>query len=200
MDVSTFFDELPPFFNQVATAGGLLPYANNWLAGTVEPWYETETDARPLNVVEKIVAARAWAGGRPGEGGGPRFGISSVGPGDQVLCRAGFRGMHEYTAGMVMDLYEKAFGRVPVQDPDLCAAFEDHFVLIDQPTVPDAVKNSRLGPAKQLAAEMVEARTCAARSVAAAVKLGLVLMGFPWERGHSRARSSSRRETSAGLT
>ena len=157
VDVSTFFDELPPFFNQVAKAGGLLPYASDWLAGQVDPWYETQTTSRPLNVVEKIVAARAWAGGRPGEGAGPQFGISSVGPGDQVLCRAGFRGMHEYTAGMVMDLYEKAFGRVPVQEPDLCAAFEDHFVLIDEPTVPEAVKSSRLGPARQLAAEMVQA-------------------------------------------
>ena len=157
VDVSTFFNELPPFFYQVANKGGLLPYANAWLDGEVDPWYETDTAERPLNVVEKIVAARAWGGGRPGVDGGPRFGISSVAPGDQVLCRAGFRGMHEYTAGMVMALYEEAFGKVPVQDPDQCASFEDHFVLIDEPTVPDAVKAARLKPARQLAAEMVEA-------------------------------------------
>ena len=157
VDVSNFFDELPPFFNQVAVRGGLLPYADAWLRGEVDPWYETDTEARPMNVVEKIAAARAWGGGRPGEGGGARFGISSVGPGDQVLCRAGFRGMHEYTAGMVMSLYEDAFGKVPVQDPDLCASFEDHFVLIDEDTVPDAVKATRLKPARQLAAEMVAA-------------------------------------------
>jgi 3-isopropylmalate/(R)-2-methylmalate dehydratase large subunit len=157
VDVSTFFDELPPFFNQVANRGGLLPYANAWLEGEVDPWYDTDTASRPLNVVEKIVAARAWSGGRPGVDGGPKFGISAVAPGDQVLCRAGFRGMHEYTAGMVMALYEEAFGTVPVQDPDQCASFEDHFVLIDQPTVPDAVKEARLKPARQLAAEMVKA-------------------------------------------
>jgi 3-isopropylmalate/(R)-2-methylmalate dehydratase large subunit len=157
VDVSTFFDELPPFFNQVANRGGLLPYANAWLEGEVDPWYDTNTAARPLNVVEKIVAARAWSGGRPGVDGGPKFGISAVAPGEQVLCRVGFRGMHEYTAGMVMALYEDAFGTVPVQDPDQCASFEDHFVLIDQPTVPDAVKDARLKPARQLAAEMVEA-------------------------------------------
>ena len=157
IDATSFFNELPPFFNQVATIGGLLPYANAWLGGNVDPWYDTQTAPRPLNVVEKICAARAWSGGRPGEGAGPQYGISSVAPGDQVLCRAGFRGMHEYTAGMVMALYEDAFGTVPVQDPDQCAAFEDHFVLIDEPTVPDAVKAARLGPAKQLAAEMEEA-------------------------------------------
>ncbi|MGB0639813.1 MAG: aconitase family protein, partial [Myxococcota bacterium] len=157
VDVSEFYDELPPFFHQVAHAGGLLPYANAWLDGGVDPWYDTDAAATPMNVVEKIVAARAWAGGRPGHDGGPRFGIDRVKPGDQVLCRAGFRGMHEYTAGMVMSLYEDAFGKVPVQDPDQCASFEDHFVLIDQPSVPDAVQHSRLGPAKKLAAEMVEA-------------------------------------------
>ena len=163
VDTREFFDELPPFFNQVAHRGGLLPYATAWLDGQVDPWYETDTPARPLNVVEKIAAARAWAGGRPGVDGGARFGINAVGPGDQVLCRAGFRGMHEYTAGMVMALYEDAFGKVPVQDPEQCAAFEDHFVLIDQPTVPDSVKSSRLEPAKRLAAEMVEA--CEAHSI-----------------------------------
>jgi len=157
VDTAEFFDELPPFFNQVAKRGGLLPYAKAWLGGEVDPWYDTDTPSRPLNVVEKIAAARAWAGGRPGIDGGARFGISAVGPGDQVLCRAGFRGMHEYTAGMVMALYEEAFGRVPVQDPDQCASFEDHFVLIDQPSVPEAVKSSRLEPARRLAAEMVEA-------------------------------------------
>ncbi|MAY80686.1 MAG: hypothetical protein CL930_07860 [Deltaproteobacteria bacterium] len=159
VDVSEFYDELPPFFYQVAHAGGLLPYANAWLDGGVDPWYETETASTPMNVVEKIVAARAWAGGRPGHDGGPRYGINTVKPGDQVLCRAGFRGMHEYTAGMVMSLYEDAFGTVPVQDPDQCASFEDHFVLIDQPSVPSAVQDARLGPARQLAAEMVEACT-----------------------------------------
>ena len=157
VDITEFFEELPPFFKQVAKLGGLLPYAAAWIDGEVEPWYPLDTPARPLNVVEKIAAARAWAGGRPGVDGGARFGISAVAPGDQVLCRAGFRGMHEYTAGMVMAMYEEAFGKVPVQNPEQCAAFEDHFVLIDEPTVPDFVKSTRLAPAKRLAAEMVEA-------------------------------------------
>jgi len=157
VEVSNFFDELPPFFHQVAKAGGLLPYGNAWLRGEVEPWYETGGATRAMNVVEKIVAMKAWAGGQPGVDA--RYGISAVGPGDQILCRAGFRGMHEYTAGMVMALYEESFGKVPVKDPEQCASFEDHFVLIDEPTVPDAVKATRLKPARQLAAEMVAACT-----------------------------------------
>jgi 3-isopropylmalate/(R)-2-methylmalate dehydratase large subunit len=156
VQVGEFHDELPPFFQQVAKTGGLLPYATAWLSGELEPWYDTAPAARPLNVVEKIIAGRAWSGGAPGENGGPGFGLTDVRPGDQVLCRAGFRGMHEYTAGMVMALYEDAFGKVPVHEPEQCAAFEDHFVLIGEATVPDSVKASRQAPAQRLAAEMVE--------------------------------------------
>ena len=50
--------------------------------------------------------------------------------------------MHEYTGGMVMDLYAQEWGNAPVERPDDVAAFEDHFVLIDQPTVPDRVKSA----------------------------------------------------------
>jgi len=155
--VTELHDALPPFFRQVAHAGGLLSYGLQWLEGTVSPWYATDIAARPMNVVEKIVAAQAWTGGGPSTDGGPQFGIGAVGPGDQVLCRVAFRGMHEYTAGMCMALYEEAFGDAQVHDPDQVACFEDHFVLIDQPTVPDSVKSKRLAPAKRLAAEMVDA-------------------------------------------
>ncbi|MGC6511018.1 MAG: aconitase family protein [Myxococcota bacterium] len=156
IELSELHDALPPFFAQVARAGGLLNYANLYLAGSVCPWYSTVLERRPLNVVEKIIAQRAWLGGTPHDGG-PKFGISAVKPGDQVLCEAVFRGMHEYTAGMCMALYEDAFGDAPVHCPEQVAAFEDHFVLIDEPTVPDEVKASRLAPARKLAAEMVEA-------------------------------------------
>lgn len=154
IDLRELFDALPPFFRQVAHAGGLMEYGRRWLQGGVEPWYPVDPPARPMNVVEKIVASRAWRGGGEHDA---RFGIGAVRPGDQVLCRAAFRGMHEYTAGMCMSLYEQAFGRDPVFEPDQVAAFEDHFVLIDQPTVPESVRKARLAPARQLAREMVEA-------------------------------------------
>jgi 3-isopropylmalate/(R)-2-methylmalate dehydratase large subunit len=106
-------------------------------------------ERRPLNVVEKIVSRHAWIGdGKP-------YG-ASVKPGMQVLCRVGFRGMHEYTAGMVMKIYEDEWGEVPVKNPDLVAAFEDHFVLLSHDAVQDSVRNSRLSPAQKLAKEMVD--------------------------------------------
>ncbi len=150
VDVSSFFDELPPFFQQVAVEGGLMRYGTRLLAGEVAPTYAVERPGRPLNIVEKIIARRTWRGeGQPD-------GVASVDPGDQVLTRAAFRGMHEYTAGMVMSLYREAWGDAPVYRPDLAAAFEDHFVLINHDTVPEHVKRSRLAPAMQLTAEMVE--------------------------------------------
>jgi 3-isopropylmalate/(R)-2-methylmalate dehydratase large subunit len=104
-----------------------------------------------MNIAEKIIAARAWAGaGRPD-------GVGHVAPGDQVLARCGFRGVHEYTAGMVVALYQEAWGDAPMYRPEQVAAFEDHFVLIGHEAVPEAVKRARLAPAMALTAEMVEA-------------------------------------------
>ena len=149
VDVEQFFDVLPPFFQAVAKAGGLLRYGTDLLAGRVEPTYDTAPAPRPMNVAEKIIAARTW---RPdGEG------IPSVSPGDQVLCKAGFRGMHEYTTGMVMALYAQEWGDAPVDRPEQVAAFEDHFVLISHDAVPEFAKKARLAPAMKLTEEMVEA-------------------------------------------
>jgi len=153
VDVRGFFDALPPFFKQVAEEGGLLSYGLKLLNEQVTPCYDTKVAARPLNVVEKIIAQKTWNGASGSAG----LGIAAVAPGDQVLCSAGFRGVHEYTAGMVVALYKEAFGNAPMTNPELIAAFEDHFVLIDEATVPNNVKQARLEPARQLTREMVEA-------------------------------------------
>lgn len=150
VDTRSFFAALPIFFRAVAEGGGLLEYGKELLAGKVQPTYEVDIAARPMNAVEKIIAQKTWTG-READG------ISAVAPGDQVLCRTGFRGVHEYTAGMVVALYREAFGNDPMYRPEMVAAFEDHFVLIDEATVPDNVKRARLEPARQLTREMVEA-------------------------------------------
>ena len=151
IEIDELYEVLPPFFRTVARSGGLLKYGSSLLAGDVEPHYALDAAKRPMNIVEKIVAARTWTGqGQPD-------GIPSVRPGDQVLARVAFRGMHEYTTGHVMSLYRSEWGDVPVYRPEQVAAFEDHFVLINQPTVPDAVKSARLAPAMRLTDEMVEA-------------------------------------------
>ncbi|PRQ07845.1 aconitase family protein [Enhygromyxa salina] len=151
IDLPSLGQALPPFFRAVSEAGGLMRYGTHVLAGQVGPTYEVERAPRPMNCIEKIVAAKAWRGkDQP-------FGIAAVEPGDQILCEADFRGMHEYTGGMVMNLYAQEWADAPIHQPELAAAFEDHFVLIDRDTVPISVKRKRLAPAKSLAAEMIEA-------------------------------------------
>ena len=151
VDLAALAEALPPFFRSVASAGGLLRYGTKLLAGEVQPSYPTDVPARPMNCIEKLVAAKAWTGPDTPAG------LRSVRPGDQVLCEVGFRGVHEYTGGMVMSLYAEEWGASPVHRPEQVAAFEDHFVLIDAPTVPDRVKQQRLAPARRLRDEMVEA-------------------------------------------
>ncbi len=151
VDTAALADELPPFFRAVANAGGLLPYGTRLLAGELTPAYPTDVRLRPMNIAEKLIARRVFRGpDRPD-------GIAAVSPGDQVLCRSGFRGMHEYTTGMVMTIYRDEWGDTPVERPEQVAAFEDHFVLINHEAVPEAAKRARLAPAMRLTAEMVEA-------------------------------------------
>lgn len=151
VDLAQLADELPDFFRTVAAHGGLLRYGTALLSGQAKPSYALDRPARPMNVVEKIVARHTF------RGVGEANGVGHVAPGDQVLAACGFRGVHEYTGGMVMALYREAWGHAPIARPELAAAFEDHFVLIDHETVPLKVKGQRLASAKQLAAEMVEA-------------------------------------------
>ena len=151
LDITSLFEALPPFFKAVASQGGLMRFGTELLAGRIQPTYKTERSNRPMNIVEKIIARNAWKGGKDADG------IASVGPGEQVLARCAFRGMHEYTAGMVVDLYQEEWGGAPMYRPELVAAFEDHFVLINHDTVPTSVKQARLAPAMRLTEEMVEA-------------------------------------------
>ncbi len=151
LDLGTLADALPPFFRAVAEHGGLMRYGTALMAGQVEPTYATDVAPRPMSCIEKICAQRAWVGA------GKAPGLGSVKAGDQVLCETGFRGVHEYTGAMVMSLYAAEWGDAPVKDPELVAAFEDHFVLIGHETVPKKVRLQRLAPARQLRDEMVEA-------------------------------------------
>lgn len=149
--ISELTDALPDFFRAVADAGGLLKYGTKLLAGQVTPTYAIDPAAHPQNIVEKLIARRTW------RGEGQTDGIAAVAPGDQVLARCAFRGVHEYTAGMVVDLYQREWASAAMYRPEMVAAFEDHFVLIGHDAVPESVKKARLAPAMQLTAEMIDA-------------------------------------------
>lgn len=146
---SEFQAQLPTFFRAVAARGGLLAYGSALLAGDEAPDLTGSDTERPMNVVEKIVAKNAYRSSH-------ETGVRSVQAGMQLLCRAGFRGMHEYTAGMVLDLYESEWGEVEVDRPELAASFQDHFVLLSHPEVPGFVRDTRLAPAERLTQEMLD--------------------------------------------
>lgn len=145
-----FFDALPPFFRAVAYEGGLLKYGTRLLAGKIAPILPQHDAPAPMNIVEKLIAARTYVGQ------GKTDGVPYVTEGDQVLARTAFRGVHEYTAGMVMNLYREEWGDAPMYRPDLVAAFEDHFPLIGHEATPAKVRALRLAPAQKLAQEMVD--------------------------------------------
>lgn len=135
---------LPGFFRGVAEHGGLLSYGTALSAGKVAPPRPSGGE-RGLTCVEKIIVNNMVGG----EG-------AAVRPGDQVLCRTGFRGLHEYTAAMVLDLYRSEWGEAAIERPSEVAAFEDHFVLLSHDAVPETVKSRRLMPAMRLTEQMID--------------------------------------------
>lgn len=157
IDLQSLSSDLPPFFRAVQESGGLLAYGSALLAGNSRPVYDVDRSARAMTCIEKIIASHVWRGVAESAGKTGRVGVAAVAPGEQVLCRVGFRGMHEYTGGMVMALYEQEWGKAPIDRPHLAAAFEDHFVLLDADSVPLQVRNQRLLPARRLRDEMVAA-------------------------------------------
>lgn len=155
IDPARLLEPLPPLFAEIARAGGLLAYADR--LDEVGPPVAPPSATRPMTCVEKIVAANAW------NGNDAPTGVPGVEPGQQWLCRVGFRGVHEYTGSMVMDAYARRWGDTPFTRPEEVAAFEDHFVLLDHPAVPAPVRERRLDAARRLRDEMVAA--CAVHGI-----------------------------------
>ena len=121
IDIEGLFDELPPFFQAVAREGGLLAYGTRLLAGEVQPTYEIEREARPMNIAEKIIASHLI-------GDGP----SCVKPGDAVVARVDGGYSHEFTSAQVHVFLEEEFGEdYSLKDPRKFAVFEDHLIYAD---------------------------------------------------------------------
>ncbi|MBX2811253.1 MAG: hypothetical protein KTR25_05565 [Myxococcales bacterium] len=151
VDTEVLQQSLPPLFRAVSQQGGLLAYAQALLSGEFSPPYRTSREHRAMTVAEHLIARQVFIGSEDGS-----VGVCSVVPGEQVLCRVGFRGLHEYTAGMVMKLYEESFGDTPIVNPSEVACFADHFVLLGDSQVPEAVRATRLTAAQKLTQEMTD--------------------------------------------
>ena len=129
---------LDPISRSIVEYGGLFNYNKARLAGEVSP-PPVETAPRPMNLVEKIVAAHAIADAKTG-----RIGIPAVQPGDALFVRTDVRFSHEYVTPMAEALFVGAFGRdARVTDPASVTAFRDHLTFLGD-VMPESQKKAGL--------------------------------------------------------
>jgi 3-isopropylmalate/(R)-2-methylmalate dehydratase large subunit len=112
---------------EIVTYGGLPAYSRARLAGQAQS-PAVATAARPMNLVEKILARAAIRDARTGE-----TGIPFVKPGDAFFVRADVRFTHEYVTPMAEAIFKQSFGSdARVRDPQDVYAFRDHLTFLGQ--------------------------------------------------------------------
>jgi 3-isopropylmalate/(R)-2-methylmalate dehydratase large subunit len=109
-----------PITARIIESGGLLPFCARLARGevTVPP---PGTGPRPMNLTEKILAAKLL----PGQG-------QYVAAGDAVLVRVDAGYSHEFTTAQVHWFLEREYGPAyRLKDPSKFAVFEDHLIYAD---------------------------------------------------------------------
>jgi 3-isopropylmalate/(R)-2-methylmalate dehydratase large subunit len=101
----------------IIESGGLLPFCARLAKGEVSV-PATGTGARPMNLTEKILAAKLL----PGQG-------SFVKPGDAVMVKVDAGYSHEFTTAQVDFFLAAEYGAdYKLKDPSKFAVFEDHLI------------------------------------------------------------------------
>jgi 3-isopropylmalate/(R)-2-methylmalate dehydratase large subunit len=100
----------------IIESGGLLPFCAR-LAKKEIRVPAPGTAPRPMNITEKILAAKLL----PGQG-------THVKPGDAVLVRVDAGYSHEFTTAQVDKFLTDEYGAYKLQNPSKFAVFEDHLV------------------------------------------------------------------------
>jgi 3-isopropylmalate/(R)-2-methylmalate dehydratase large subunit len=127
---------LDPISKQIVEYGGLFNYNKARLAGEVTP-PALETEKRPMNIVEKIIARHAFVSAG-------RVGLEAVKPGDALFAVADVRFSHEYVTPMAESLFNQALGReARVTEPESVYAFRDHLTFLGR-VMPDDKKKMGL--------------------------------------------------------
>ena len=127
VDIAEFTRGLDAISADIVRMGGLFPYNRARLGGQVTP-PECTTPPRPMNLVEKIIAAHAVADARTG-----RLGIPAVRPGDALFCRTDVRFTHDYVTPMAAALFREFLGpEARVVDTASTYAFRDHLTFLDK--------------------------------------------------------------------
>jgi len=125
--ISEFTRGLDSISSAIVETGGLFNYNKQRLKGEIVP-PQVDTPARPMTIVEKIVARNAVADAKTG-----RLGVTAVKPGDALFCKTDLRFTHEYVTPMAEALFTAGFGKdARVKDPGSVVAFRDHLTFIGQ--------------------------------------------------------------------
>lgn len=120
-----FTSDLDELSKQIVEHGGLFNYNKSRLAGLIEP-PKIETEKRPMNIVEKIVARHAFV--RAGE-----IGVEAVKTGDALFAVADVRFSHEYVTPMAASLFKTSLGKdARITEPESVFAFRDHLTFLGQ--------------------------------------------------------------------
>jgi len=121
--LSEFTDGLDPIAQAIVEHGGLFNYNQARLAGKVSP-PPLETKARPMTIVEKIIAKHAFVTAG-------KIGVEAVKPGDALFAVADVRFSHEYVTPMAESLLKQALGPdARVTEPESVFAFRDHLTFL----------------------------------------------------------------------
>jgi len=125
ISLSEFTKDVDPISKDIIEYGGLFNYNKARLAGEIAP-PPLETTARPMTIVEKIIAQHAFV--RAGE-----VGVPAVKPGDALFAVADVRFSHEYVTPMAESLFKQALGsRARVTQAESVFAFRDHLTFLSR--------------------------------------------------------------------
>jgi len=123
--LAEFTTGLDPISKSIVEHGGLFNYNKARLAGEVSP-PPLETKARPMTIVEKIIARHAFV--RAG-----KIGVEAVKPGDALFAVADVRFSHEYVTPMAESLFKQALGAgARVSEAESVFAFRDHLTFLSR--------------------------------------------------------------------
>ncbi len=142
--LSEFTKGIDPISQEIVSHGGLFNYNKARLSGKVSP-PPIETPARPMTIVEKIIARHAFVTAG-------KIGVEGVKPGDALFAVADVRFSHEYVTPMAESLFKQALGNdARVSQPESVFAFRDHLTFLGRVMSPKHREMGLLEKAEGLA-------------------------------------------------
>ena len=142
--LTEFTKGLDRISQDIVSYGGLFNYNKARLTGKISP-PPVETAARPMTIVEKIIARHAFVTAG-------KIGVAAVKPGDALFAVADVRFSHEYVTPMAESLFKQALGQdARVSEPESVFAFRDHLTFLGRVMSPKHRQMGLLEKAEGLA-------------------------------------------------